>query len=193
MSCSRTSVALRSPLCTQRGVAGPAKNERLASEVAVTEPAGLERRLQRLEDIEALRLLKHRYCVFCDAGYDAERLAPLFTEDAVWDGGAMGRFEGRAAIRKFFEGCSKLVPFAIHHVTNEVIEVNGDRARAEWLLWEPIVFAQGDQALWMAGRYVDRYQRVDGQWRFEHVTVELRMLSPYEVGFAKVRIAELPR
>ena len=26
----------------------------------------LEERLQRIEDIEAIRLLKHRYCAFCD-------------------------------------------------------------------------------------------------------------------------------
>ena len=47
----------------------------------------LERRIRRLEDIEALRTLKHRYATYCDDGYDAGRLAPLFTDDAIWDGG----------------------------------------------------------------------------------------------------------
>lgn len=152
----------------------------------------LAARIRRLEDIEALKQLKHRYCAACDDDYDPERLAPLFTEDAVWDGGAMGCFEGRAAIRAFFEGASTLAPFAIHHVTNPVIEVEGDRAFGQWYLWEPIVFAQGDQALWMAGRYDDRYRREGDRWLFEKVAVDLRMLSPYEQGFAKVRLAELP-
>ena len=149
-------------------------------------------RIRRLEDIEAVRQLKYRYCLACDDDYDAERLAPLFTEDAVWDGGAMGRFEGRAAIREFFSGASKLVPFAIHQVTNPLIEIEGDRGRGQWYLWEPIVFAVGNQALWMAGRYDDRYRREGDGWRFERVSVDLRMLSPYEEGFAKVRLAELP-
>jgi len=153
----------------------------------------IERRLRRLEDLEAIRQLKHRYAAYCDDGYDAERLAPLFVEDAVWNGGVLGRFEGREAIRRFFVSCSKLVPFAIHQVTNELLEIDGDRATGRWYLWEPIVFAKGDQALWMAARYDDRYRRVHGTWLFETVTIELRLLSPYEQGFAKVRIAEVPR
>ena len=39
----------------------------------------LEERLQRIEDIEAIRLLKHRYCAFCDDNYDADGIAALFT------------------------------------------------------------------------------------------------------------------
>ncbi len=152
----------------------------------------LQERIQRLEDIEALKQLKYRYGMACDDDYDPERLAPLFTEDAVWDGGAMGRYEGREAIRAFFAGASKLVPFAIHQVTNPLLEIEGDRARGSWYLWEPIVFAQGNQALWMAGRYDDRYRREADQWLFEAVTVDLRMLSPYEEGFARVRLAEVP-
>jgi hypothetical protein len=153
----------------------------------------LERRIRRLEDLEAIRDLKYRYSTYCDDGYDADHLAPLFTEDAVWDGGVLGRFVGREAIREFFVQCSKIVPFAIHQVTNPILEVDGDRATGRWYLWEPIVFASGNRGLWMAARYDDRYRRERGGWSFESVTVDLRMLSPYEEGFAKVRIAEIPR
>ncbi len=153
----------------------------------------LESRVQRLEDLEALRDLKYRYATFCDDGYDAERLAPLFTADAVWDGGTLGRFEGRDAIHAFFLQCSKIVPFAIHQVTNSILHVDGDGATGRWYLWEPIVFTAGNRGLWMAARYDDRYRRERGEWLFESVKVDLRMLSPYEEGFAKVRIAEIPR
>jgi hypothetical protein len=153
----------------------------------------LEARVQRLEDIEAIRVLKHRYATLCDDGYRADPLAALFTEDAVWDGGVLGRFEGRAAIHAFFAGCSKTVPFAIHHLMNPVIEVQGDDATGDWFLLEPLVFAKGDRAYWMAAHYHDRYRREDGAWRFAHVKIDLTLLAPYEAGFAKERIAELPR
>lgn len=154
--------------------------------------ANLEARVRRLEDIEALKQLKARYAAYCDADYDADRLAPLFTADAVWDGGAMGRYEGREAIRAFFASASRAVPFAIHHVSNPILEIDGDRATGRWYLWQPCTFAQGDQALWMAGRYDDVYRRESDGWRFAHVTVELRMLSPYEAGWARTPMIEVP-
>jgi len=68
----------------------------------------LQERIRRLEDIEAVKQLKYRYCLACDDDYDA---------DAVWDGGAMERYQGREAIRAFFAGASKLVPFAMPRAT----------------------------------------------------------------------------
>ena len=59
----------------------------------------LERRIKALEDIEEIKKLKARYCAYCDDSYDADGIAALFTEDAVWDGGIRGRAEGRQDIR----------------------------------------------------------------------------------------------
>ncbi|MEE3248407.1 MAG: nuclear transport factor 2 family protein, partial [Chloroflexota bacterium] len=55
----------------------------------------LEERIQKLEDIEEIKKLKHRYCSLCDANYNANALAELFIEDAVWDGQERGRNDGR--------------------------------------------------------------------------------------------------
>ena len=153
----------------------------------------LEDRIRRLEDIEALKQLKHRYAAACDDDYDADRLAPLFTEDAIWDGGILGRFVGREAIREFFRGTPAIVPFAIHHVTNPILEVDGDVATGQWYLWQPLTFARGEQAFWLAARYEDRYRREPDGWRFERVTIHVRALSPYEEGWARVQMAEVPR
>jgi hypothetical protein len=151
----------------------------------------LAARVRRLEDIEALKQLKHRYAAFCDQDYDPDGLAPLFTENAIWDGGMMGRYEGREAIRKFFSEAHTVVPFAIHHVTNAIIDVEGDRATGRWYLWQPCTFSPAGEALWMAGRYFDEYRREDNVWRFEHVQIELRMLSPYDAGWARRRMMEV--
>src|ERR1700760_2863105 len=64
----------------------------------------IERRLQVLEDAEAIRNLKARYAALCDNQYDADGIANLFTEGAVWESPGLGRFEGREAIRKFLPG-----------------------------------------------------------------------------------------
>ncbi len=152
----------------------------------------LEQRIQRLEDIEALKLLKSRYAEYCDNDYNPSQLAALFTQDAIWDGGSLGYVESREAIHALFSAASKALPFAIHHVTNPAIEVDGDRATGSWLLFQPCVHAAGDTALWIAGRYQDEYRREDGVWRFSKVTFRPNMISPYELGFAKARMIEVP-
>jgi len=54
----------------------------------------IERRLQVLEDAEAIRNLKARYAALCDNQYDADGIVMLFTEDALWESPGLGRFEG---------------------------------------------------------------------------------------------------
>src|ERR1700761_9142435 len=106
----------------------------------------LERRLQALEDAEAIRNLKARYAALCDQQYDADRIAVLFTEDALWDSPGLGRFEGREAIRDFFRGASAIFSFAIHYSLNGQIEIDGDRAHARWYLFMPCTVAAGNRA-----------------------------------------------
>ena len=50
--------------------------------------------VQRLEDESAIKVLKGRYCEYCDNAYDPDGIASLFVEAGIWDGGFMGRFEG---------------------------------------------------------------------------------------------------
>jgi hypothetical protein len=78
-------------------------------------------------------------------------------------------------------------------VTNPIIEVDGDTATGSWYLWQPMVYAlpEGDQAYWMSVRYDDRYRREPQGWRFEYVRITLKVLSPYDQGFAKARIADV--
>ena len=90
-----------------------------------------------LEDAEAIRNLKARYAALCDQQYDADGIAMLFTEDALWESPGLGRFEGREAIRNFFRGASEIFSFAIHYSLNGEIEVDGDTARARWYLFMP--------------------------------------------------------
>lgn len=156
----------------------------------------LEERVRRLEDLSTLTELKHRYAALCDDDYNPDGLAALFTEDAVWDGGPLGYAEGRAGIREMFARSSERMPFAIHHVTNSSLELDGDRATGRWYLWQPCLASGGELAdeavaLWMAGTYDDVYVREGGQWLIKRTHIQLRMLSPYEAGWAALRMAEV--
>ena len=99
--------------------------------------AVIERRLQALEDAEAIRNLKSHYAALCDDNYNADGIAALFAENAVWESPGLGRYEGREAIRTFFRGAAKIFSFAIHYSLNGQIHVNGDTAHAQWYLFMP--------------------------------------------------------
>ena len=79
-----------------------------------------------------------RYAALCDKQYDADGIAMLFTEDALWESPGLGRFEGREAIRDFFREASGIFSFAIHYSLNGHIEVEGDTARARWYLFRQL-------------------------------------------------------
>jgi uncharacterized protein (TIGR02246 family) len=123
-------------------------------------------RLARLEAIEEIRQLKHRYCQHCDRGYEPDAITALFTEDAVWDGGAGGKAVGRAAIRAFFVAASGNYPYAAHLVTNPIITVDGDTATGAWRMLMPCVMnaAGREVSALSCAEYNETYRRVDGHW-----------------------------
>jgi ketosteroid isomerase-like protein len=149
----------------------------------------LETRVQTLEDTDAIRNLKARYAELCDDHYNPDGIAKLFVEDAVWESGGLGRFEGRDAIRGFFRGASEIFTFAIHYSLNPQIEVNGDTAKARWYLFMPCTVGDGDQAMWRAGIDDEEYVRVDGRWMFKSKKSTSVFSTPFEAGWAKVRSA----
>lgn len=150
----------------------------------------LAQRIQALEDAEAIKKLKARYTNYCDNGYDPDGIASLFTEDAIWDGGVFGKRVGREAIRKFFQGASKMLPFAIHYVMNPIIEVNGNTATGSWYLFQTCTFAEGNQAVWGAARYSEEYVKQDGEWKFKNLKVNSEFWTPYDQGWAKKRFIQ---
>lgn len=158
----------------------------------------LEGRVRRLEDIEAIKQLKARYCAYCDDGYDADGIASLFTEDAVWDGGrTFGRAEGREGIRKHFRGASRRVTVARHQVMNPIVEIAddgaggvGDTATAHWLLFQPCTNVGPDGkegAVWLAATYTDTYRRDGDGWLIAEMLIDVAFFTPFDAGWAEQR------
>ena len=149
----------------------------------------LAQTVARLQAAEDIRHLKARYARVCDTGYTASEMVPLFTKDAVWDGGRFGRYEGIDAICAFFDGVSADITWALHYMIAPVIEVNDDLVTASgtWYLWQPctVVGSEGPRAVWLSGGYADRYRKQDGAWKFSEVLLDCQTISPIEEGWAR--------
>ncbi len=145
----------------------------------------LEARVQALEDIEAIRKLKARYCSYCDDKYDVEGLASLFTRDAVWDGGTLGKAEGIEKIRKFFTNSKTAMTFATHMVMNPIIDVRGDEASGTWYLFQAATDGREDRAIWGSARYEEEYVREEGEWKFKHLKLVSFFWTPFDAGWVK--------
>ena len=72
--------------------------------------------------------------------------------------------------------------FARHQVMNPMIEVDGDDATGEWMLFQPCT-AAGEGAMWLSATYRDKYRRVDGDWKVAGTRIDVAFYSPYEKGW----------
>ena len=104
----------------------------------------------------------------------------------------MGRAEGREGIREFFKNASQLVAFAVHGVSNPLIEIDGDRATGRWYLHQPMALRPNDDCFWFVAQYEDEYVRTAEGWKFQNVHVKARAFTPYDQGFGKLLMADLP-
>ena len=146
----------------------------------------LERRITRLEHIEAIKQLKALYCEICDDDHNPDRIASIFTEDGIWEGRGIGRAQGHAEIRALFERFQSLMSFSAHMTMNPRIEVDGDTATGTWYFFGPFTFYENNQMRWQATRYVEDYRRVLGQWKIAHLRVRPPGFSAdFHEGWAK--------
>ena len=135
------------------------------------------------EDRAAIIELQNRYVLAMDY-FDADGYAAVFAEDGVLDW-AGGEVVGRDAIREFMAtgtyDLRKLNfvpaqtpdgrewPSTVRHlVTNQVIEINGDSARAISYWMNYANNADRRKIEWLSfGSWDDELVKVDGQWLFK--------------------------
>lgn len=152
----------------------------------------LEARLRALEDRDAIRELRASYCFLVDDGRYDELVETCFTEDAECDfrgaQGNVGPFvsKGREEVRIFFaQQVASLLADMSHTVHNHRIRLDGDQAAGdcyfELTARDP---ASGDAVLG-AGRYLDRYRREAGRWRFAERKAVILHIAPFSEGWVK--------
>lgn len=126
-----------------------------------------------MDDYEAIRRLKARYCRFLDTK-DYEAWKALFAPDvvvkldmAISTGGA----DGQTA--PYLNGLDEFVPVVLggvehaqtkHHVHTPEIDLTSDTtASAIWAMEDLLLFADGGE-LFGAGHYHETYEKRDGGW-----------------------------
>jgi hypothetical protein len=140
----------------------------------------LEQRIARLEAVEAIRELKHRYFNACDLK-EVAVIRDCFAEGAIAiDYGPIGSFQDRDSFVALYESlaCNERV-IDLHHGANPEIElVAEDEAKARWALYYFNLDAETGATRQLGGVYQDRYRRIAGQWKI--VATEFRAHSLVE-------------
>lgn len=130
-----------------------------------TEIESLRQEVRRLRDHEEIRQLLYRYARGVDRA-DSDLIRSVYAEGGT---DQHGPFDGPG--EEFAElivaGAQKtLASVGSHHITNILIQLDGDRARAEvyFLACHPHVDNGDPQLAIMSGRYLDLLERQDGRW-----------------------------
>jgi hypothetical protein len=138
----------------------------------MTDLAALERRIQALEDLEAIKRLKYRYLRSLDTKAWDELGATLAADATTEYSDGAYRFQGREEIVKFL----KATPLAaadgfvgVHQCSQPEIDLLGPAAaEGTWALYNYLIHKSAEQGLRLCAFYHDRYVKQDGSWRIQH-------------------------
>lgn len=141
----------------------------------------LSQRVNRLQSIQDIIALKHRYWHYNDTGLLGDQIAPLFTSDGVWSNAELGHYVGREAIRTFFNNASQELPFCAHVGMNPLIDVSDNRASAKWRALLLGTFADDGvrKSRLILIDYLDEFERIGGHWFIR----KLNILFNFNVEF----------
>ncbi|RJL22588.1 nuclear transport factor 2 family protein [Bailinhaonella thermotolerans] len=125
----------------------------------------MDRQIQELLDKTEIRELVNAYASAADR-HDQERMRALYHEDAIDEHGPFSQ----GSAMEFVDRLPEIqAPMEIlqHHITTVNLKLSGDRAEGEvYVLALHKVTGSGDMLV--GGRYLDKYAKRDGVWKFLH-------------------------
>jgi len=134
----------------------------------------IEARLRLLEDRQAIHDVIVRYCRGVDRS-DPNLVLGAFHDDASDNhfGVVLPFREAIGTLQAARSGSPPSKTTSMHNICNVLIELDGDVARCEtYVIVILRIPREGGPIDWLhAGRYVDRFERRNGEWRIAHRTV----------------------
>lgn len=101
----------------------------------------LAERLQRLEDLEAIKHLTARYAFHVNKGWngkvvDLNAMPTIFADDISWNSwDSSVVYQGIEQGLKQLKDETDLIDFSMHSLTNPIIDLADDQATGNWLMW----------------------------------------------------------
>ncbi len=144
----------------------------------------LEERVDRLEDIEAIRKLVLQYGRGADRQNDPDIMRTLFEDECSWESPQFGRYEGLDNLLEAMSGSSReSIVWTLHF--NVAIDVDldtaGTSARCRWHLWEPMKMRQPgaeDAETWFGATYDTHCRKQgDGSWKIARLRMDAKLLA----------------
>lgn len=137
--------------------------------------AALEAQVRFLADRQAIRDLVTRSSRGNDR-CDAELVAGTYSDDGIHELGR-NRISGRQYGDHANEAHTRISDACLHNVTMQSCEIDGDVAHAESYVIGLFLDPGGAMSRVLAGRYIDRLERRDGEWHIalRRATVEVAM------------------
>lgn len=127
--------------------------------------------MSELAEKDAIREVMAEYCFCLDNGRIPE-MAALFTTDGTWDtafGKGTGQPEIEALVKRIRGDTPR--PRAIHHVTNIVIKLAGDKATC-FSTWMTVQNSPQGPKIGSAGSYADEMVKQGGIWLFRYRKID---------------------
>jgi hypothetical protein len=149
----------------------------------------LEKRIQRLEAIEEIKVMKHHYLHSLDKRKIEEAIS-TFTDDAVADYGHKNPdnskivYKGKEAIMGLFKNMGARATTMAHLPHSSEIEITSDTtAKGTWGLQVMIHALPADVGMWMVGYYHDEYVKENGKWKHKNLLAAWDFIVPYAQGW----------
>ena len=143
--------------------------------------ADLAARIQRLEDLEAIRTLTHKTWMYYD-NQNLEELVDLFAEDFKVTAGAPVSHEviGRSAVRDALVE-DFATALSCHQGSGSVIELTSDTtATGYWSIDEHYFYADRGHEWHAKGPYRTEYVKIDGDWKVQSLAVNFQFKETFE-------------
>lgn len=163
--------------------------KRAKKKAAKPAPKSLAQYVAELQDREAIRTVVNDMNWMSDEGR-LDDLLECFTDDLVYDVGAFGTFRSKPELRAFYEQTIQAFPMRIHYAMNQVIDVNGGKAKSR-CYWKAELDLTGRGAVTSSGHYLDELVKQGGRWKVAKRVATITYMCPVDEGWAKTRMMTL--